>query len=163
MRLTLEGYRDRKRVTPRDVARAIDKMASPTGPTYIVVKAEDGSSYAQAAGTNGRYVVESRDIFGEGFRHFRLCRDDAATSEPAVIYYRQNCSSHPPRGCPLRVLAVDVVGLEAVKTAILHYVETSERTGGLLWRDITQKLLDESIERANSEISAIRPSGSRSH
>lgn len=69
MRLTLEGHYDRKRVTPKLVVAAIDKMASPTGPTYIVVAADDGLSYAQAAGTNGRYVVEARDVFGEGFLH----------------------------------------------------------------------------------------------
>jgi hypothetical protein len=161
MRLTLEGYRDRKGVTLREVARAIDKMASPFGPTYIVVEADDGFSYAQAAGTEGRYVVESRDAFGEGFLHYRLHHGDAARSEPSAVHYRQRCSNHPPRGCPLKVLAVDVVGLEVAKTAILHYVETSERSRGLLWRDITRELLEESIERANSEVSAIRPSGSR--
>jgi len=160
MRLTLEGFRDRERVTLREVARAIDKMASPTGPTYIVVAADDGSSYSQAAGTNGRYVVESRDVFGEGFLHYRLHHGNAATSEPSVVYYRQKCSNHTPRGCPLNVLAVDIVDLEVVKTAILHYVETSERSRGLLWRDITRELLEESIERANAGVTAIRPSES---
>jgi len=47
-----------------------------------------------------------------------------------------------------------------VKTAILHYVETSERSRGLLWRDITRELLEESIERANAGVTAIRPSES---
>jgi len=130
-------------------------------PTYIGVAADDGSSYSQAAGTAGRYVVESRDVFGEGFLHYRLHHGNAATSEPSVVYYWQKCSNHPPRGCPLNVLAVDIVDLEVVKTAILHYVETSERSRGLLWRDITRELLEESIERAKSEVTAITPSGSR--
>jgi hypothetical protein len=161
MRLTLEGYRDRRRVTLKEVARAIDTMASPTGPTYIVVAADDGSSYVQAAGTDGRYVVESRDVFGEGFLHYRLHHGDAASSEPSVVYYRQKCRNHPPRRCPLKVLAVDVVDLEVVKTAILHYVETSERSRGLLWQDITRELLDESIEKASLGVATIVPGGSR--
>ena len=162
MRLTLEGYGNRERVSLGEVARAIDQMASPHGPTYIIVEADDRCSYAQAAGTDGRYVVEGRDVFGEGFRHFRLYRGDVAASEPSVVYYRQKCSKHPPRGCPLTVLAVDVVGLDAVKTAILHYVQTFERTPGLHWRDITHEFLEESLERADSEVSAIRPAGNPS-
>jgi len=56
--------------------------------------------------------------------------------------------NHPPRGCPLKVLAVDVVDLEVVKTAILHYVETTEPSRGPVWRDITREVLEESLGRA---------------
>jgi hypothetical protein len=161
MRLTLEGYGNRERVSLGEVARAIDQMASPHGPTYIIVEADDRCSYAQAAGTDGRYVVEGRDVFGEGFRHFRLYRGDVAASEPSVVYYRQKCSKHPPRGCPLKVLAVDVVGLDAVKTAILHYVQTFERSPGLHWRDITHEFLEESLEKDCTEIATIYPGAPR--
>ena len=46
--------------------------------------------------------------------------------EPAIVHFRQKCVNHPPRGCPLKVLTVDVVGLPVVKAAILHYVATFE-------------------------------------
>lgn len=157
MRLTLEGHCDREEVTLAEVAVAIDKMASPTGPTFIVVAADDGTSYAQAAGTDGRYVVEGRDVFGEGFLHYRLHQGDAAKSEQVVVHYRQKCSNHPPRGCPLKVLAVDVVALPVVKAAILHYLETCERSNGLLWRDITREFVKESPGKDCTEIATIIP------
>ena len=66
MILKLDGRRDLANASIDDVVRAVCEIARPDGPTYVVV--EDGQeTYAQAAGTNGRYVIESRTIFGEGF------------------------------------------------------------------------------------------------
>ena len=96
MILKLEGHCDLLNATIEDVVKAVFEIVRPHGPTYLVVEhGED--SYAQAAGTQGRYVIESRTIFGEGFQHFRVARDLAGSDSPAVIHYRQTCSKHPPR------------------------------------------------------------------
>jgi hypothetical protein len=96
MLLKIEGRRDLTIATIEDVAIAICALARPDDPTYIVV--EDGEdSYAQAAGTEGRYVIESRTMFGERFQHFRVARDLGGADAPAVIHYRQRCDKHPPR------------------------------------------------------------------
>jgi hypothetical protein len=72
MRLTLEGFPDILHATPGDVAHAVLHMWRPKGPTCMTI--EDGDvNDAQAAGTDERYVIEPRSVFGEGSRHFRVC------------------------------------------------------------------------------------------
>jgi hypothetical protein len=41
---------------------AIQKFASPSGPTFLNIK-DDLGNWAQAGGTNGRYRVEVRDVW----------------------------------------------------------------------------------------------------
>ena len=139
MILKLEDHCDLPNATIDDVVRAVYEIARPDGPTYLVVEhGED--SYAQAAGTDGRYVIESRTMFGEGFQHFRVARDLGGADAPAVIHYRQRCSKHPPRCCPLRVLASEVCSLADVELALLTYAATGERDEGLRWRDVTAEM-----------------------
>lgn len=140
MILKLEDHRDLSNATIEDVVRAIYEIARPAGPTFLVVEhGED--SYVQAAGTEGRFVVESRTIFGEGFQHFRVCHDLAGPDGPAVIHYRQKCSKHPPRRCPLRIRESEVCRLADVERALLHCAVTRLRDGGLLWRDVTAEMV----------------------
>jgi hypothetical protein len=61
-------------------------MAMPHGPTYIILEDED-HCYIQAAGTEGRYVIEARDHFGEGFKHLRAAR------KPEPIGVWASCAS----------------------------------------------------------------------
>jgi len=158
MILKLEGHRDLPRATVEDVAWAISEIARPDGPTYLVVEhGED--SYAQAAGTEGRFVIESRTIFGEGFQHFRACHDLAGPDSAAVIHYRQKCSKHPPRRCPLRVRESEVCSLADVERALLTYAATGERDGGLQWRDVTPEMVKDFKRRDDDdgEIAQISP------
>ena len=56
MRLKLEGHRDQADATIGDIVHAVYEIARPDGPTFLVI--EDGEkAYAQAAGTEGRYVI----------------------------------------------------------------------------------------------------------
>lgn len=113
MKLILEGRPDIRDVTNDDVLEAIEAMASPHGPTFVILE-DDQRNYTQAAGTDGRYVIESRDVYGEGFTHWRAMRDGAGEGA-ATIRYRQRCpkGKHPPRGCPLKVRAGEVFSLSA--------------------------------------------------
>jgi len=158
MILKLEGHCDLPHATIKDVAWGISEIARPDGPTYLVVEhGED--SYAQAAGTEGRFVIESRTIFGEGFQHFRVARDLGGVDAPAVIHYRQRCSKHPPRRCPLRIRESEVCSLADVERALLTYAATGERDEGLQWRDVTPEMVKDFTRRPDDdgEIGLIAP------
>jgi hypothetical protein len=158
MILKLEGRRHLPKATIDDVLQAVYQITRPDGPTYLVIEhGED--SYAQAAGTDGRYVIESRTIFGEGFQHFRVARDLGGADAPAVIHYRQRCSKHPPRCCPLEVRESEVCSLADVERALLTYAATGERDGGLQWRDVTPEMVKDFKRRDDDdgEIGLITP------
>lgn len=149
MRLKLEGHRDIANATIDDVARAVYALARANGPTWVIVN-NGGESYAQAAGTEGRYVIESRRCFGEAFQHFRVFRHQSADS-PAVVFYRQRCKNHQPRRCPLNVRESEVSTLIAVEQALLGFAATGERTSGLLWRDVTPELVEDAKQHHDDE------------
>jgi hypothetical protein len=138
MNLTVEGRRDTARPSSEDIHRAIAGMALPLGPTFIILAAGEGS-YIQAAGSNGRFVIESRDVYGEGFRHWRAFQPGAADGGPAVVTYRQRCprGKHPSRGCPLAVRQSDVMSHASVMSAILQFAQDRSRSAKLEWRDIS--------------------------
>jgi len=77
MEMQLEGHPSLSDVTPQQVSRGVDALASPIGPTFIIV--EDGAgSYCQAAGTDGRYVLEAREGYGVAGR-------DGGVPEPGDV------------------------------------------------------------------------------
>lgn len=159
MRLRLEGHHDQANATIDDIVRAVYEIARPDGPTYLVV--ENGKeAYAQAAGTDGRYVIESRTIFGEGFQHFRVAHESGGADAPAVIHYRQTCVRHPPRSCPLRVRESEVCAFAEVERAILTFAATGERDETLFWRDVTAEMVKDFKRRPDDdddEIGLITP------
>jgi hypothetical protein len=137
-RLRLEGHRDIECPSLEQVGDAIRKMASPTGPTWVLFE-DDSGSYIQAAGSGGRYVVESRDVYGEGFRHWRASKSSDAGAETTTILFRNKCprGKHSPRGCPLTISATQVVGLDDVSQTISHYAVTDERHPAYSWHDVS--------------------------
>jgi hypothetical protein len=158
MILKLEGRRHLPKATIDDVLQAVYQITRPDGPTYLVIEhGED--SYAQAAGTDGRYVIESRTIFGEGFQHFRVARDLGGADAPAVIHYRQRCDKHPPRRCPLGVRESEVSTVADVERALLTFAATGRRDAKLYWRDVTAEMVKDFTRRPddNSEIGLITP------
>lgn len=157
MKLILEGHPDRHDATRDDIVRAVKRMAMPGGPTYMIVSDDDGN-YAQAAGTDERYIIESRSAYGEGFRHFRVCQPITGPDDKDVVYHRQKCSKHPPRRCPLTVRKSEVCDLGTVELAMSAYLLTGERVASLQWRDVTEEYLKEAAQRRGAdEITAIRP------
>lgn len=156
MKLELESHRDVTRCTTRDVLRAVAKLATPNGPTFIVLVRHNGD-YAQAAGTDGRYVIESRTVYGEGFRHYRVFHDIAGPDSDSVIHYLRQCRKklHSPRKCPLPVRESEVSCLEEVEQALIAFHETAERDPTLRWRDISDKWPITS--KADDEFASIPP------
>jgi len=158
MILRLEGHCDQADATVDDIVRAVYQIARPDGPTFLVV--EDGEqAYAQAAGTDGRYVIESRTTFGEGFQHFRVAHESGGADAPAVIHYRQRCSKHPPRRCPLRVRKSEVCTFAEVERALVTFAASGKRDASLFWRDVTAQMVKDSTRRSDNdgEIGLIAP------
>jgi hypothetical protein len=159
MLLRCEGQCDLPNATIEDVARALYEIARPDGPTYLVVEHGE-ESYAQAAGTEGRFVIESRTIFGEGFQHFRAFHDLSGPDSSTVVHFRQRCSKHPPRRCPLQVRESEVGGFADVEQVLLTFAATGERDGGLRWRDVTPEMVNDLNRRDDDddgEIGLITP------
>jgi hypothetical protein len=157
MRLKLEGHSDLQTASPKQVARAVAALASPTGPTFIIVRNSEGS-YCQAAGTDGRYVLEAREAFGEGFLHYRACVTGAGSGEMTKVYHRKRCDRHPPRRCPITVLSSEVVGLDDVQRALVAFAETGERCRETVWRNVNSEFTG---EESTGEIRVIRPTAPR--
>ena len=156
----IEGRRDAL-LPPGDLVDSlIHSFGGPGGPTFIVLTGAN-DQYVQAAGSSGRYILESRDNYGEGFQHLRAGRPGPLSGEKATVYYRWRCTKgiHPPLGCPLGVDAHCVLDLEAVKTALAHYSRTGERHAAFAWHDVTAEHEDHSAPEG--EIRAIRPQRSR--
>ena len=156
LRLSIEGHRDLANASALDVEAAVSKMASTTGPTYVVV--EDGKySYMQAAGLADRYVIESRDSFGEGFCHWRAATPGPQGAE-TTIHYRNKClkGEHPPRGCPLTVFGSEVRSLADVRLALVRFAATGERHPEFVWQNVSVEF---SLKDIDQEIREIRPRG----
>ncbi len=155
LRMTLENQTSIPDVTVPLVQAGLRKMASPHGPTYIILQAHDGA-YIQAAGTDGRYVIEAREVFGEGFVHRRAATRREASGIEAEIYFRNRCvhKKHAPRRCPVSVDAVAVIGFDEVVESLLLYARSGERTASLFWLDVSAEFLHTAND---AEFKAIRP------
>ncbi|MFN9368446.1 MAG: hypothetical protein ACK6CT_06710 [Planctomycetia bacterium] len=157
MNMILENVPDCDDVTPSDVVRAMRRIADPRGPTFVILEDSDGN-YVQAAGTDGRYIVESRTVYGEGFQHYRLYQPITGPDAADVVYHRQKCDRHPPRRCPLRVRRSEVFDLGTVEVALLAFLQTGERAPSLLWREVTEDMIAKAAHRGDDdEITEIRP------
>jgi|GEM_PF-2556445 len=144
--------------TQDDIRQAVERMASPTGPTFIVINA-DADIYVQAAGTNGRYVIESRQSYGEGFTHYRVASCEPTVSVPTVVSYKNKCNKHPPRSCPIHAQTVDIVGLPEVLAVMLDFHRLHERSPAYFWRDVTAEIEVPEVTHDDDAIQQISPSG----
>ena len=133
--IQIEGRADIDRPSFRQVQSLVDTFGTPDGPTYVMLFGPN-EEYVQAAGSAGRFVLESRDQFGEGFLHLRA---GSLTGRMTTVGYRWTCPGgvHPPNGCPLEVDEGCVLALDVVKTALLHHARTGDRHPGILWNDVT--------------------------
>ena len=90
-RLMLEDHADVFPASLEAVQKAVSKLAIPEGPTFLNLTDENGN-WAQAGGTEGRYRVEARHVYGEGFQHVMASRLDCRMQDPTVEARR-----HPER------------------------------------------------------------------
>lgn len=153
--LRIEGRNDIGWPPIRQVESLIRSFGTPGGPTYVILTGAD-DQYVQAAGSAGRFVLESRDQYGAGFLHLRA---GTLIGHTTTGGYRRTFPKgvHPPAGCPLEVDEGCVLPLGIVQVALLHYARTGERDTGVVWNDVTAEYRDEAV--GDEEIRAIRPKG----
>lgn len=140
---------------------AVHKMRSPKGPTFIQL-ADNNGNYAQAGGSQGRYRVECRDVWGEGFQHFLAASPASSDRTSTVVYYRNRCTEgvHEPRRCPLNCMVANVLRLDDVLEIMLAYNLAGTRSHKYVWDDVTDAWLEEDAERPK-EIKRIKPKAGR--
>jgi len=155
--LMLEGHKLVHGVSQEQVRAAVHKMRSPTGPTFVQL-ADSNGNYAQAGGTRGRYRVECRDVWGEGFQHFVAASWASTDRSSTVVYYRNVCTEgiHERRRCPLNCTAANVLRLEDVLEIMLAYNVAGTRSGKYVWDDVTAEWLEEDASN-EGEIKRIKP------
>lgn len=154
----IEGRDDVRWPDPDEVEALIDTFGAPDGPTFVLLFGPD-EEYVQAAGSAGRFALEARDQYGEGFLHLRAGR---LTGDKTTVGYRWTCPKgvHPPNGCPHEIDEGCVLDLDTVKAALLHYARTGQRHPGITWNDVTPEYLD--LSKDDGEIRDIRPRGEAS-
>ena len=150
---------------PRNLLQTlIQSLGAKNGPTFVVLTGPN-DHYVQAAGSAGRYILESRDTYGEGFQHLRAGRPGMPSSGKTTVYYRWKCTKgvHPPLGCPLKVDECCVLSLDEVKAALLHYARTGERAAVFAWHDVTdEQRTKKDTPDDDDEIGDITPRGTGS-
>jgi hypothetical protein len=155
-RLVLEGFRDQQYATVDSIKEAVRRMARPGGPTYIVLQSLHGG-YAQAAGCDDRYRIETRDTYGEGFRHWLAGSPHVKDRSDVVMYYRNRCKVHGFRKCPLLSWGENVLALRDVLAILLSYHASGERSGSYPWEEVTKYFLEEGLNGDKRLIREIRP------
>ncbi len=154
--LVLEDYPDQRFATSGHVERAVSTMARPGGPTYVVLRDAFGG-YAQAAGFDDRYRIETREAYGEGFRHWLAGSPTVKDRSDVVMYYRNQCKVHGRRRCPLPAWGENVLALSDVLSILLFYHSSGERLGSYRWEDVTEYFLDAGLQGKSRFIRDIRP------
>lgn len=154
----LEDHRNVFPASLGQVQAAIKKLAGSTGPTFLNIKDEDGN-WAQAGGTNGRYRVEVRDVYGEGFQHWMAALPGCKDLTETVVYYRNRCTEneHPPRKCPLNATVANVLGLNDVMVILTEYYATGLRSAKYGWDDVSGLWIDEETAEKGGHITVIKP------
>lgn len=152
-KIQIEGWADIEWPDLDQVEDRIDTFGTPGGPTYVMLFGPD-EEYVQAAGSAGRFALEARDQYGEGFLHLRA---GSLTGTKTTVGYRWTCPKgvHPRNGCPHEVDTGCVLDLDVVKAALLHYARTGERHPGVTWNDVTSEYLG--LVKDDGEIRDIRP------
>jgi len=157
-RLMLEDHRDVFPASLGHIQAAVRKMAGSSGPTFLNLKDEEGN-WAQAGGTDGRYLCDSRDVYGEGFRHFMAAVPGCNDRSRTIVYYRNTCieNRHAHRRCPLEGTAANVLSLSDVLAIMTEYWMTGQRSARYAWDDVSQAWINDENEEKGMIIKVITP------
>lgn len=120
----------RRRGAGRHAQMARPSICRPFGPLLATV-----------CGTNGRYRVEARHVYGEGFKHLMAARSDCRDRAKTVVYYRNVCTEneHPHRQCPLSATVANVLSLDDVLVIMMEYWTPGELSDKFDWDDHTSE------------------------
>ncbi|MFM7074505.1 MAG: hypothetical protein ACKO3G_00360, partial [Planctomycetaceae bacterium] len=120
---------------------------------------DEQGNWAQAGGTLGRYRVEARHVYGEGFQHVMASRLDCRNLDPTTVYYRNVCTEgeHPHRRCPLPATVANVLSLDDVRVIMTEYWMTGELSRKFGWDDLTSEWLARAAASADRGMQEIKP------
>lgn len=138
LRLTSEGDRGIQDASDIDLERALEALASPQGPTFIMLIDTKGS-YMRALGSNGRYAVEGREVVPGRLLRWRagaLDSADGSDDSKVTVGFFRKCPRriHASRQCPFFVRSGEVLGIDDVTTIFSAYHETQRMHLGYAWR-----------------------------
>ena len=161
-RLMLEGHKDVFPVSLEAVQKAVSKLATAEGPTFLNLKDGNGN-WAQAGGTNGRYRIEARHVYGEGFTHLMAARPNCDDRAKTVVFYRNVCTEneHPHRQCPLPATVANVLSLDDVLVVMTEYWSTGELSTKFDWDDHTGEWMADALGQDDRGIKEIKPKNGR--
>lgn len=142
--LRLEDHPDTACLNSKQIEQAIFEMGEPEGPTYVMLKNQDGG-FAQAGGFDDRYRIEIRDVYGEGFRHWLAASPNRKDRSDVVIYYRNRCDIHGTRSCPLPAWGENVLTLADALAILLFYHATGQRFSKYPWEDVSEYFLKDDL------------------
>lgn len=157
-RLVVEGRAALYPASLEAVQLAVRQLAVPEGPTFLTL-VEEGGSWAQAGGTDGRYRVEARYVYGEGYKHFMAARADCQNRSQTVVHYRNVCTEgeHPHRKCPLPATVANVLSLDDVMVVLTEYWVTGELSARFDWDDVTEDWTSKDPDHAGIRLKEIKP------
>jgi len=156
--LELEEHPNQSFASASDIEEAIRLMTKPRGPTRIMLKKPCGG-FAKACGFNDRFCVETRDVYGEGFRHWLAGLPNVNDRSDVVMYFRNHCTVHGRRRCPLPAWGENVLALSDVRAILLFYQASGERLSDYPWEDVSQYCIDAALKGNSRFIREIRPHG----
>jgi len=128
-RLKIEGRAEVQDPSEAELFEAVDALTPLGGPGFLVLEAP-GGHYAQAAGGDGMYAVESREWLDdsfESFKHYVAGREGDGEMYVTI----------PTNGFQVRVRENERLDGSDVKWILSAFLRDGIRSGSYEWRDIS--------------------------
>lgn len=135
LRLTSEVEPGIQNASDIDLERALEALASPQGPTFIMLTDTKGGSL-RALGSNGRYAVEGREAVPGRLLRWRAGALDSSNDSEVTVGFFRKCPRgiHAPRQCPFVVRSGEVLGIDDVTLILSAYHDDQRMHLGYTWR-----------------------------
>lgn len=127
--LKVEGRPDIENPSETDIFEAVDALTPLGGPGFLVLEIP-GGHYAQAAGGDGKYAVESREWLDD---HFESFRHYAAGKEGD----RKTYATIPTNRFQVTVQKNECLAASDVKQILSAFLHDGKRSARYEWRDIS--------------------------
>lgn len=125
--LSTENKPNIRKPTAAAIAAAVARMTPRGGPSFLILE-DNSESYVQAAGGDGVFTVEWRDVAAANFTHWKAGLPGSASVEEVAI---------PMNGHQIEVQGHERLGPADV-VAILEAFRTGQpRPMAYAWRNIT--------------------------
>lgn len=114
-------------VSAAGIASVLQRMTPRGGPSFLVLEASNGD-YVQAAGGLGRFTVEWREVYGEGFCHWKA---------GATTVSRVGEAKVKTNGFHVAVRRYEVLSAAQAAQILSAFLRGATRPASFAWRDMT--------------------------